>query len=264
MKLESIRLVLAFTLAVSLLAGLLFGLIPVVKYAGPNLAASLRGGGRTLSQSRERHRARNTLVVVQVALALVLLVGSGLMIRTFQALRNVAPGIHARRRKSSCMRVSIPEAQVKEPERVMRMQNEMLDKLAAIPGVTSVAFASRAPLEGFNSNDLVYAEDKNYAVGQIPPVRRFRFISPGFFKTDWDSADRRARFHLDRPVRQAARRDRFGKHGAGDVGQTRRRAGQADPRGNERSVARGCGSGRATSTTTACRRSRPRSPTGPP
>ena len=83
---------LLFTLAVSLVAGLLFGAIPVFKYAGPNLAPALRGGGRTSSASRERHRARNTLVVVQVALALVLLVGSGLMIRTFQALRHVDPG----------------------------------------------------------------------------------------------------------------------------------------------------------------------------
>ena len=91
-------LVLAFTLGVSLFAGLLFGLIPVVKYAGPHLATALRAGGRCLSQSRERHRARNTLVVVQVALALVLLIGSGLMIRTFQALRNIQPGIHASRR----------------------------------------------------------------------------------------------------------------------------------------------------------------------
>src|SRR4029453_18150670 len=62
--------VLVFTLAVSLFAGLLFGLVSVLKYAGPHLAKALRGGGRTMSQSRERHRARNTLVVTQVALAL--------------------------------------------------------------------------------------------------------------------------------------------------------------------------------------------------
>jgi putative ABC transport system permease protein len=173
---------LAFTLAVSLLAGVLFGLIPVMKYAGPNLAASLRGGGRTLSQSRERHRARNTLVVLQVALALVLLIGSGLMIRTFQALRNVAPG-YRNPEEVQLMRVNIPEAQVKGAEQVMRMQNDMLDKLAAIPGVRSVAFSSSVPLEAFNSSDLVYVENKNYPVGQNPPVRRFRFVTPGFFKT---------------------------------------------------------------------------------
>jgi len=66
---------------------------------------------------------------------------------------------------------------------VMRMQNEMLDKLAAIPGVASVAFAGSAPMDGNNSNDVLYAEDKQYAVGQIPPIRRYRFISPEYFKT---------------------------------------------------------------------------------
>ncbi len=175
-------LVLAFTFAVSLLAGLFFGLIPILKYVGPRLAASLRAGGRSLSDSRERHRTRNTLVVVQVALALVLLVGSGLMIRTFHALRNVQPGF-TRPGEVQLMRVSIPEARVKQPDQVMRMQNAMLDKLATIPGVASVAFANSAPLEGINSNDVLYAADKNYAASKIPPIRRYRFITPGFFKT---------------------------------------------------------------------------------
>ena len=84
--------VLAFTLVISLAAGLIFGLIPVFKYARPHLSNALRSGGRSLSQSKDRHRARSVLVVVQVALALVLLVSSGLMIRTFQALRHVDPG----------------------------------------------------------------------------------------------------------------------------------------------------------------------------
>jgi predicted permease len=173
---------LGFTLAISLATGVLFGLIPVVKYAGPNLASALRGGGRTLSAGRERHRARNILVVVQVALALVLLVGSGLMLRTFQALRNVQPGF-TRPEEVQMMRINIPDGQVKEAERVMRMQQAMLDKLAAIPGVTSVAFGTSAPMEGFNYNDLIYAEDKNYAAGTIPPVRRFRSMTPGYLKT---------------------------------------------------------------------------------
>ena len=84
--------VLLFALAISLAAGLLFGAIPVFKYAGPRVAAALRQGGRTVSEGRERHRARSVLVVVQVALALVLLISSGLMIRTLQALRHVQPG----------------------------------------------------------------------------------------------------------------------------------------------------------------------------
>jgi putative ABC transport system permease protein len=175
-------LVLGFTLGVSLLAGLLFGLIPVLKYAGPHLATALRAGGRSLSHSRERHRARNTLVVVQVALALVLLIGSGLMIRTFQALRNVQPGF-TRPEEVQLFRITIPEGQVKEPEQVMRMQNAMIENLAAIPGVTSVSFASGAPLEGINSNDLLFAEDKPIAANVVPPVRRYRFVAPDFFKT---------------------------------------------------------------------------------
>ena len=175
-------LVLAFTLAVSLLAGLLFGLLPVVKYAGPHLAGTLRGGGRTMSQGRERHRARDTLVVVQVGLALVLLVGAGLMIRTFQALRNFRPGF-TRPEEVQLLRISIPQGEVKEPERVMRMENDMMDRLAAIAGVSSVAFANGAPLEGYNSTDVLFAEDKNYGVGQIPPLRRFRFTTPGYFQT---------------------------------------------------------------------------------
>src|SRR5581483_11245425 len=73
--------VLLFALAVSLFTGVLFGSVPILKYAGTRLNSDLREGGRTISQSRERHRTRNTLVVAQVALALVLLIGSGLMIR---------------------------------------------------------------------------------------------------------------------------------------------------------------------------------------
>jgi putative ABC transport system permease protein len=175
-------LALVFALVVSLASGLLFGVIPVLKYARPRIAAALGGGGRTLSQSRERHRARHTLVVVQVALALVLLVGSGLMIRTFQAMRNSAPGF-TKAGSIQLLHVSIPEGQVKEPDRVMRMQQEMEGKLAAIPGVETVSFAAAAPLEGFYSSNVVYAQDKVYTSGEIAPIRSFRFVAPGYLKS---------------------------------------------------------------------------------
>jgi len=176
--------VLAFALGVSLLSGALFGVIPVLKYAGPHVATALRGVGRTFSQGRTRHRVRNTLVVVQVALAFVLLVGSGLMIRTFQHLRSVQPGF-TRPEEILILHSMIPEAIAKEPELVMRRQNEILDRLAAIPGVSSVGFASAAPLESFLSaaGNPVYAEDKRLAEGQIPAIRQIRRIAPGFFQT---------------------------------------------------------------------------------
>ena len=173
-------LVLAFTLAASLLSGLLFGAIPVLKYSGPRIANALRGAGRTSSHSRERHRTRNTLVVLQVALALILLVAAGLMIRTFQTLRAVQPGF-TRPQAVQMARVSVPQTLVPEPGRVARTHHEIVEKLSALPGVTAAAFASSAPIEGFNSNDPVFPEDKTYALGQLPPIRRFKFVSPGYF-----------------------------------------------------------------------------------
>jgi hypothetical protein len=160
--------VLGFTLIVSLLAGLLFGLIPVLKYGASRVTTSLRGVGRSFSHGREHHRARNTLVVVQVGLARVLLVGAGLMMRTFHALRSVEPGF-TRSEEVQLLRILIYEGQVTDPERVMRMQNQMLDKLAAIPGVTSAALAGDAPLEGFSQGNTLYAKDKTYGAGQLPP-----------------------------------------------------------------------------------------------
>jgi len=174
--------VLAFTAVISVAAGLLFGLIPVLKYAVPEIAAGLRGGGRTSSASRERHRARNTLVVIQIALALVLLVGSGLMIRTFLAMRQVNPGFTAPQEVLT-FRLFIPQAQAKEPENVVRMHQAIMEKIAAIPGVTSVGLSSLVPMNGSGWNDPVYASDRNYAQNEIPPLRLFKFASPGLLKT---------------------------------------------------------------------------------
>jgi predicted permease len=174
--------VLLFTLAVSILASALFGAIPVVKYAGPHLAAALRGGGRGQSQSRERHRVRNTLVVVQVGLAMLLLIGSGLMIRTFQTLRTVQPGFTAPELVQT-LRIYIPEPQVKDSVQVVRMQHNILEKIAAIPGVSSVAFTNKLPLDGGGWHDPVFAQDHVYSESEIAPLRCFKMISPGLLKT---------------------------------------------------------------------------------
>ena len=109
-RVDEIRIdpvVLGFTAAVSLVAGLLFGLLPVLKFTSPQLASSLKEGGRGSSDGRSRHRARNVLVVAEVALAVVLLVGSGLMMRTFQAMRKVDPGF-TQPEQVLTLRVSIP------------------------------------------------------------------------------------------------------------------------------------------------------------
>ena len=173
--------VLAFTAGISLVAGLLLGLIPVFKYARPQLSNALGSGGRSISQSKERHRARSLLVIVQVALAVVLLVGSGLMIRTFRALRHIDPGF-SRAEELETLHLSIPESQVAEPERAIRMEEEILRKIESIASVSSVAITSNLPMEG-GSDDPVYAEDHTAQVSSVPPIRTYKFVSPGYFST---------------------------------------------------------------------------------
>ena len=174
--------VLSFTFVVSIVAGLLFGAIPVLKYAGLHPAAGLRGAGRGAGTSRDRYRARSTLVVAQVGLALVLLVGSGLMIRTFNALRHVNPGF-SNPNELLTFRLSIPGAQVKEPEAVIRMHQAIMEKVASIPGVTSVGLSSLLPMTESGWHDPIFAADKNYEQTELPPLRSFKFVSPGLLKT---------------------------------------------------------------------------------
>ena len=176
--------VLLFTFAIAMFSSLLFGSIPIFKYAGAHLNTGLREGGRALSQSRQQHRARNILVVVQVGLALVLLICSGLMIRTFRALMHVPPGFTGPDSVQT-FRFYVPETEIpdKDRERLVRMDQEILAKLGAIPGVSSVSFSSAIPMDGHSSNDVLFAEDRAYAEGELPPIRRFKFVSPGFLAT---------------------------------------------------------------------------------
>jgi predicted permease len=176
--------VLLFTLALAALTGLVIGLIPVFKFAGGQLNTGLREGGRAQSQSRERHRARSTLVIVQVALALVLLICSGLMIRTFRALEHVNPGF-TNPNMLQTFRIWVPETQIpdKNRDQLIHMDQDMMNRLAALPGVQSVALTSSVPMSGYNSNDLIYAQDRTYRDGEIPPIRRFVWVSPGLFQT---------------------------------------------------------------------------------
>jgi len=174
---------LGFAFLLSVLSGVLFGLLPALKYAGRQTALALHGAARTIGASLERHRARNLLVMGQMAMAVVLLASAGLMIRTFDALRSVEPGF-TDAQHLQLLRISIPGSLVAEPERVTRMQNEISDKLRAIPGVDSTGFASEMPMEGFDSDwDSIYAQDKTYSSDEIPPLRLYKHISPGFLQT---------------------------------------------------------------------------------
>jgi predicted permease len=171
--------VLAFAFVVSVLTGVVFGLTPAMKKAGTDVAAELRGGGRAQSSSRERNRTRGLLVVLQVGLAVVLVVGSGLMIRTFQALRHVDPGF-AQADTLQTFQVSILPTQAKEDVRAIRMEEEILRKVEAIGGTAAVGIINDLPMEG-GSNDPIYVQDQAVHQRSVPPVRRFKYVSPGYF-----------------------------------------------------------------------------------
>ena len=168
-----------FTFVLSLVSGLFFGAIPAWKYALSRVTVSL-GATRTVTASRERHRSSNILVVAQVAMALVLLVCAMLMIRTFQQLRMVNPGF-ADPATLQTLRIAIPDSSIGDQRMVTRVENNIADKFASIPGVTSVGFAAIVPLEeGGHGWSLINAEGKTYTGD--PPIRFYNYISPGYFQ----------------------------------------------------------------------------------
>jgi predicted permease len=175
-------IVLLFTLTISVLAGMLFGIIPVFRFATPYLAGALKEGGRLSSAGRERHRARNTLVVAEIGLAVVLLVASGLMIRTFVAMRQVDPGF-TRPDEVLTMRISIAESLMKDPDQTARTHEQIVRRLEQLPGVTMVGISSSITMDGNDSNDPIFVEDSPVPGDRLPPLRRFKWIAENYFKT---------------------------------------------------------------------------------
>jgi len=174
--------VLAFTVGVSLLSTLLFGSMTVLKHA-LRAAAPLVSAARGSTTSREHNKARSALVVVQVALALALVVSAALMIRTFQELRDVDAGFAGPTTIQSA-RIWMPVSLLGQPEQYTRMEHEILDRIAALPGVESAGFASALPLEGagFLGNAPIVIEGEPLPSTGFPTLRANKFVSPGYFK----------------------------------------------------------------------------------
>jgi predicted permease len=167
-----------FTLILSVVAGLTFGSLPAWKYSRRQATIS-PGATRTISGGRERHRSRNTLVIVQVAMALVLLVCAVLMVRTFQQLRSVDPGFTDPSGLQT-LRIAVPESSISDSQMVVRAENNIAEKFASTPGVTATGFAQVSPLEGIGHGwNLIYAEGRVY--NGDPPIRFFDSVSPGYF-----------------------------------------------------------------------------------
>ena len=171
--------VLAFALGLTALSGLVFGLVPALRTATRPPHEALKEGGRTGSRAGSRDRLRNTLVVAEIALALVLLTGAGLLIRSSVALNGVDPGFDPRGVVAG--RISLPETSYQTPDEVTRAFERIEERVTAVPGVASAALVSAAPLEGGNSNGLV-PEGRALEIGSSINSL-MRVATPGYFQT---------------------------------------------------------------------------------
>ena len=183
-RLDEVRLdgvALTFTFVLSVLAALAFGAIPL--WRGADVAASLHENGRGNTASRGRHRARHLLMGGQVALALVLLVASGLMVRSFQKLRTLDPGfdadVRAHLHASACR-----TATTRRRRAAVAAHHAILDRLSALPGVTAVSASTCLPLAGGCSGNTMLVEGRHLLrAGTVPPLALFRAVAGGYFET---------------------------------------------------------------------------------
>jgi len=167
--------------AIAVLTGLFFSAIPFVRAGKSELTPMLRDGSRGSTSGRERQRVRSAFVVVQVALALVLLVGSGLLARSFQRMRAVDPGFKSD--NVLTVRLSLPDATYRTPAEISRFFYQVTTRLATVPGVQVAGAASKLPLlEAGNSNNGVWVEDHPITSTELPTIHQTVSITQDYFK----------------------------------------------------------------------------------
>jgi predicted permease len=172
------------TAGLSIFSGFFFGSIVSLKYSRVGPGAALRGSSRTASAGRDRHRSQNVLVVAQVAMALVLLVCAGLMMRSFSVLLSTQPGFSTPHHLQT-MRVAILQSIASDPVAVTRTQNEIADKIAQLPGVSSVGYAAGVPMDGLEPNwNSIFVQGRDpWGAKSTLPMRLFNYTSPNYFHT---------------------------------------------------------------------------------
>ena len=171
--------VLAFTLGVSLLTGLIFGLLPAWTASRGRVGDALKEGGRSSTAGSARQRLRSTFVVVELAVALVLLVGAGLLIKTFWKLRSVEPGFNPDHLLT--MRIELPEANYKDVAPQTRFRNQILAGMNSIPGVQA-AMVSELPLSGDSLNHDFLIENRPPIAPGDEPSLETRSVMGDYFK----------------------------------------------------------------------------------
>ena len=173
--------ILLFTLGVTLLTGALAGLVPAFQMTRPDLAESLREGTRAGSGSSRGGRTRNALVIVETALAVLLVVGAGLLIRSFARLTAVDPGFNAK--GTLALQVILPDSKYPDKARCWAFSSAVLEKLRALPGVTAAGVVSNLPLSGGEEIEgLVFEGRPRPRTSEDTPLADFRYASPGYFE----------------------------------------------------------------------------------
>lgn len=174
--------VIAFTALAALLSTLLFGAIPALRLARRDLDRALNDESRGTTMSRGRHRARNLLVGAQIALALMLLVGSALMAQSSWRLAHVDPGYRTDNLLTA--QVLLPDASYPTEADVVAFYNRVVERVGALPGVISAAASSELPLRpGMGRWDALYVEGAVLDANTLPPAVIFRYVTAGYFDT---------------------------------------------------------------------------------
>jgi putative ABC transport system permease protein len=171
-----------FTLAVAGMLAIVCSIVPALRIGRVHLSNALREGGRAGTAGRTRHRVRGALVAAQIALALVVLAGSGLLLRTFQRLHAIEPGFNAD--KVATLWLSAPGARYRGDTALVGFFSQLTARVAAIPGVQSVGISSRLPFLSFgmNQNPFYPEDDPSYAT-KIPRLQLFTTTDGGYFRT---------------------------------------------------------------------------------
>jgi putative ABC transport system permease protein len=183
-RLSEIRLdgrVLLFTFGISLITGVLFGLFPALQAANPNLNETLKEGGRGTTESGRSGRARRALVVAEIALALVPLVGAGLMVKSFVRLQDVNPGFNPER--VLAVEVYLPRTTYKEGQQATTFYRELLTKVQNLPGVEAASAIDTLPLSGGGAVYGFSVEGHPLQPTDNTPDAEYRVVTPEYFET---------------------------------------------------------------------------------
>ena len=173
--------VLAFTIIISLLSGLLFGLAPAWQASRADLNHGLKEGGKGTGGGGGRNRVRSLLVMAEVALALVLLIGSGLFIKSFQKVQEVNPGFDAG--NLLLVRLALPQSNYPDRDAVARFYEQAESRIEKLPGVQSLAAINIVPLSSYTSSVEFNVVGRPPAPREQTPRTQYRIASPGYFRT---------------------------------------------------------------------------------